>query len=343
MPETRTSFVHRYLGSLICKNPRMLLLSAAVVQGLLLGAQEPSSPAAKPVLTTQRTWTLSYQNCRVPQGNEVRTPDGFTYMPVPDSPDGSVRAKKVDLIGVMDRRQRRVEGIQLELFRVATERRFSLSLEVEVDVLDYRKMLKSSSFPGSWPKELWEFLGPSETRFYQKKNLLRIDPKSPTVRKAATGLRRDTPLETAQAVLDWLKKNLRYEGVEHYSVDEVIQRGFGECGAYSAAFTALARSCGLPARDVWGLTDLPDVQKTERQLAGHAWAEVYFPGIGWVQVEPQHPETLGLIPSHYIRFCHFAPRSSAFPWHSIPNESFIVFAGRHPEYRMIERPVPRGR
>ena len=192
MPETRTSFVHRYLGSLICKNPRMLLLSAAVVQGLLLGAQEPSSPAAKPVLTTQRTWTLSYQNCRVPQGNEVRTPDGFTYMPVPDSPDGSVRAKKVDLIGVMDRRQRRVEGIQLELFRVATERRFSLSLEVEVDVLDYRKMLKSSSFPGSWPKELWEFLGPSETRFYQKKNLLRIDPKSPTVRKAATGLRRGT-------------------------------------------------------------------------------------------------------------------------------------------------------
>lgn len=314
----------------------MVVLAVLLSQAWAMQTPGPNPAlAAKPVLKSRRTWTLTYPNCRVPKGNEVRTPDGFTYFPVPEAPDGSVRTKKVDLFGVSDRKTARAEGITLELFRVATERSFSLSIEVDVDVLDYRGLLADSRFPSAWPMEVVEFLGTSQSRFHQKKNIPRIDPRSAIVRRAAAGLRKTTPLETVKAILGWLKNNLRYDTTEHFSVDEVIQRGFGECGAYSATFAALARACGIPARDVWGLTNLPDGEKTEKQLAGHAWAEVFFDGIGWVQVEPQSPESLGLIPDHYIRVCHFAPKSSAFPWYALPNELFVVFAGRHPGFKFI--------
>jgi len=75
------------------------------------------------------------------------------------------------------------------------------------------------------------------------------------------------------------------------AVDQFLfasRRGF--CEHYAGAFTVLMRAAGVPARVVTGY------QGGERNPVGghwivrsrdaHAWAEVWLPGSGWVQVDP---------------------------------------------------------
>ena len=67
-----------------------------------------------------------------------------------------------------------------------------------------------------------------------------------------------------------------------------IRHGF--CQQFAAAFAALARAAGLPARVVVGFTpgDL-DAATNEYVVRGrdaHAWAEVWFAGLGWRTFEP---------------------------------------------------------
>ncbi|MEO6467916.1 MAG: DUF3488 and transglutaminase-like domain-containing protein [Acidimicrobiia bacterium] len=67
-----------------------------------------------------------------------------------------------------------------------------------------------------------------------------------------------------------------------------IRRGF--CQQFAAAFAALARAAGLPARVVVGFTP-GDLDTTTNQFVvrgrnAHAWAEVWFAGLGWRTFEP---------------------------------------------------------
>jgi len=64
----------------------------------------------------------------------------------------------------------------------------------------------------------------------------------------------------------------------------------GYCDYYATAMVVLARSSGIPARFVSGYSsgsyDAPNAQYVVRELNAHSWAEIYFPGIGWVEFEP---------------------------------------------------------
>jgi transglutaminase-like putative cysteine protease len=67
-----------------------------------------------------------------------------------------------------------------------------------------------------------------------------------------------------------------------------LRRGF--CQQFAAAFAALARANGLPARVVVGFTpgafDETTGEYTVRGRDAHAWAEVWFAGLGWRTFEP---------------------------------------------------------
>src|SRR5690606_3833939 len=67
----------------------------------------------------------------------------------------------------------------------------------------------------------------------------------------------------------------------------------GYCDLYASAMVVGARSLGLPARYVTGF--LAGQEKDSRDENGwlvvresdaHAWAEVYFDGVGWVRFDP---------------------------------------------------------
>jgi len=64
----------------------------------------------------------------------------------------------------------------------------------------------------------------------------------------------------------------------------------GYCGYYATAMVVLARAAGVPARLVEGYAsgdyDALDARYVVTEADAHAWAEVYFPGYGWVEFEP---------------------------------------------------------
>ncbi|MFZ5917267.1 MAG: transglutaminase TgpA family protein [Chloroflexota bacterium] len=68
----------------------------------------------------------------------------------------------------------------------------------------------------------------------------------------------------------------------------------GYCDYYSSALVVMARAVGIPARVAvgYGRGEYNSESKTYRvrDNNAHAWAEVYFPGYGWIEFEPTAAE-----------------------------------------------------
>ncbi len=166
-----------------------------------------------------------------------------------------------------------------------------------------------------------------------------INASSTRVTKIVAGLRGKDDLETVQKILAWMKRHVRYKfegkgvwGLDYKSADDVLERGYAECRGYSVAFAALCRATGVPARPVWGLEILPPTKSAPKGDHGsHNWAEVYLGGVGWVPVDPQKPETLGLLPSNYLRIFMFTRRSLSTP-ENLPLLNLMSMNGDHVEF-----------
>ena len=104
-----------------------------------------------------------------------------------------------------------------------------------------------------------------------------------------------TAYDRAQAVTNYLRLNIAYA----HSVpaipegqDPVLWVLFdykqGYCNYYASAEVLLLRSIGIPARLAVGFArgEFIDGAYTVRRRDAHAWPEVYFPEIGWVEFEP---------------------------------------------------------
>ncbi len=89
------------------------------------------------------------------------------------------------------------------------------------------------------------------------------------------------PYTIAGAIYDWVIDNLAYRKVGGLKGAKfALENRNGECGDYSALFTALCRAAGIPARTVvgrWATSSSDD---------WHVWAEFYLPGYGWLPVDP---------------------------------------------------------
>lgn len=98
-----------------------------------------------------------------------------------------------------------------------------------------------------------------------------------------------------QRALDWVKREFAYTLETplpgRNSVDEFLfDQKQGYCEHFSSAFVVLMRAAGIPARVVTGYAGgvrnpLGDYWVV-RNMDAHAWAEVWFPGRGWVRVDP---------------------------------------------------------
>lgn len=119
-----------------------------------------------------------------------------------------------------------------------------------------------------------------------------------------------TPYDKAQAITAYLREEIEYsvtiEEAPPNTLDPVLwvlfehKKGF--CMYYASAETLMLRSIGIPARMavgfVEGAFDEEDGLYNVAYKDSHAWPEVYFPGIGWVEFEPtsnqfpiERPET----------------------------------------------------
>lgn len=122
---------------------------------------------------------------------------------------------------------------------------------------------------------------------------------SPRIRELAEQVSEpyQTPYEKTLAITNYLRAEIEYSGnmalpnentdpLEYFLFES--QKGF--CNYYASAEVLMLRSIGIPARLAVGYAQgEPNLQQSiyvVRERDQHAWPEVYFPGIGWVEFEP---------------------------------------------------------
>jgi transglutaminase-like putative cysteine protease len=127
-------------------------------------------------------------------------------------------------------------------------------------------------------------------------------PTDGIVRKTALGITKGakTDVEKARAIYDWVVDNTfrdpKTRGCGVGDVKSLLESGNpgGKCADLNALYVGLARSVGVPARDVYGIrvapskygykslgTGSPNITKAQ-----HCRAEFFAKGYGWVPVDP---------------------------------------------------------
>ncbi len=99
---------------------------------------------------------------------------------------------------------------------------------------------------------------------------------------------KNTDLEKARAIYDYVLANMRYDksgtGWGNGDIYWACDAKRGNCTDFHALFIGLARSAGIPSKFEIGLPIPAD--KHEGEIAGyHCWAEFYLNGYGWVPVD----------------------------------------------------------
>jgi len=96
-------------------------------------------------------------------------------------------------------------------------------------------------------------------------------------------------LAKARAIYDWTVDNSfrdpKTRGCGLGDVPQLLGRPGGKCADISSLYVAIARSAGVPAREILGLR-LGKKDGTDITGWQHCWAEFYLPGTGWVVVDP---------------------------------------------------------
>jgi len=91
---------------------------------------------------------------------------------------------------------------------------------------------------------------------------------------------------------EYLSQNIKYslesEGQPAIQTSsEVVQSKRGKCDEITALFVSLNRSLGIPCRFVSGYS-YTENEMFDDNWVSHSWAEVYFPGAGWVPFDITH-------------------------------------------------------
>ena len=143
-------------------------------------------------------------------------------------------------------------------------------------------------------------LDASDVAFYTAPT--ELQPTDGIVRKTALEITRGTrtDMQRAKAIYEWIVENTvrdpKTRGCGVGDITAMLETGNlgGKCADLNALYVGLARSVGLPARDIYGLR-VAKSQFGYRSLgagtsnvtrAQHCRAEVFLTGFGWVPVDP---------------------------------------------------------
>jgi transglutaminase-like putative cysteine protease len=127
-------------------------------------------------------------------------------------------------------------------------------------------------------------------------------PTDGIVRKTALDITKGahTDVEKARAIYEWMVDNTfrdpKTRGCGWGDIKALLESGHlgGKCGDLNALFVGLARSVGVPARDIYGVRVAPSAYGYKSLGAGspnvskaqHCRADFFADGYGWVPVDP---------------------------------------------------------
>jgi hypothetical protein len=107
-----------------------------------------------------------------------------------------------------------------------------------------------------------------------------------------------------------------------------LQKGY--CDYYATALVVLARAAGLPARLVAGYAsgyyDAPAAAYRVTQADAHAWAEIYFTGLGWVEFEPTAGQPELVRPGGDSQVPSLAPQKRPDLWTNTADSARAAFS-----------------
>ncbi len=159
------------------------------------------------------------------------------------------------------------------------------------------RVKKKIRFPiKSLDDELERYLLPAET----------IDSDDNDIIKLASQLVKgeDDLYEAVFKLAKWTEDNIEYdlstltEGVSQ-KASWVLLNKQGVCDELTSLFIAMCRSVGIPARFITGLAYTESELFTDNWGA-HGWAEVYFPGYGWIPFDVTYNQ-LGYLDATHIK------------------------------------------
>lgn len=172
---------------------------------------------------------------------------------------------------------------------------------------------------------------------------------SPQMQELAQTLTKDlsTPYDKAVAITNYLRAELEYADrmpIAPFNRDPIewalFEQKQGFCNYYASADVLMLRSLGIPARLAVGYAHGEReniggrVQYIVRARDAHAWPEVYFPDIGWVEFEPTanqdplirpliNPEVVDDL-EHPIRPEEESPMPEALPPEGLTSDEFLA-------------------
>jgi transglutaminase-like putative cysteine protease len=125
-------------------------------------------------------------------------------------------------------------------------------------------------------------------------------PTDGIVRDTARGITEGakTDVDKARAIYEWIVENTfrdpKVKGCGLGDIKTMLETRYfgGKCADLNALYVGLARSVGLPARDVYGVrcadsAEFKSLGKSgDISKAQHCRAEVYLSAFGWVPVDP---------------------------------------------------------
>tara|TARA_B100000315_G_C14588857_1_gene594633 strand:+ start:1320 stop:3254 length:1935 start_codon:yes stop_codon:yes gene_type:complete len=145
------------------------------------------------------------------------------------------------------------------------------------------------------PDEIKPFLEPGEI----------IDSKNTKVIEKANSLAsgENDAYEVTYKIGKWIQDNVDYS-LDSLTVDAsqkaswVIDTRRGVCDEITSLFIAMLRAVGIPAKFISGMA-YTDFNKIN-DFGPHAWAEVYYPNIGWVPFDITYGE-YGFVDAPHIK------------------------------------------
>ncbi len=223
--------------------------------------------------------------------------------------------------------------------------RYGFTLDAQVRAVNYVHRVPHIPFPIlEVPKEVQKYLSPTEN----------IDLNQAIIDKATELSTGQTDLfEVVFSIADWTKTNIRYDlntltasAVQKSSW--VLENREGVCDEMTALFISMLRSVGIPSRFVTGMV----YTNTLYDFGNHGWAEVYFPGYGWVPFDVTFGE-YGYIDPGHIKLSDSTDSASAsvkYSWKEYhvdvkPNElnlkTFVIEHGPpiDPRYKLEIEPL----
>ncbi|MBN1543945.1 transglutaminase domain-containing protein [Candidatus Woesearchaeota archaeon] len=101
---------------------------------------------------------------------------------------------------------------------------------------------------------------------------------------------------------DWTKENIKYDlstlnTKASHKASVVLAHRDGVCDEITTLFIALLRAVGIPAKFVSGIA-YTESSEFPQKWGAHGWAEVYFPGTGWVPFDVTYGEYGYADPTH---------------------------------------------